>query len=33
VNGNGSIPPNFGGGEANIQLQENMIGIAYGRKL
>ncbi|MBT3065609.1 OmpP1/FadL family transporter [Rhodoferax sp. U11-2br] len=36
VNGSGSItpgnPPGFGGGEANVRLKENIIGIAYGWK-
>lgn len=32
VKGNGSIPPAFGGGDANIYLQENILGIAYGHK-
>ncbi|WP_374403590.1 OmpP1/FadL family transporter [Niveibacterium sp.] len=30
VNGSRSIPPAFGGGEANIHLQENIFDIAYG---
>jgi long-chain fatty acid transport protein len=37
VNGHGSIPPGnppgFGGGEANIHLEENGLGIAYAWKL
>lgn len=38
VNGSGSIPPGFppgglGGGEANIHLEEDILGIAYGWKL
>jgi long-chain fatty acid transport protein len=33
VNGSNSIPPAFGGGEANLKMQQNSIGIAYGRKL
>jgi len=38
VNGSGSIPPGFppgglGGGEANISLEEDIIGVAYGWKL
>lgn len=36
VNGSGSItpgnPPGFGGGEANVRLKENIIGISYGWK-
>jgi long-chain fatty acid transport protein len=32
VNGSGSIPSSFGGGEANVHLKENIIGIAYGWK-
>lgn len=32
VKGSGSIPVAFGGGEANIQLQENIVGLAYGLK-
>lgn len=32
VNGSGSIPQNYGGGEANIDLAENIFGIAYGWK-
>ncbi|RRS00928.1 long-chain fatty acid transporter [Aquabacterium soli] len=30
VNGNGSIPANFGGGEADVRLKENILGVAYG---
>ncbi len=30
VNGSGSIPPPFGGGEANIHLAETAIGLAFG---
>jgi long-chain fatty acid transport protein len=33
VNGNGSIPASFGGGNAHVRLKENIIGIAYGWKL
>ena len=38
VNGSGSIPPGFppagfGGGEANIHLEENQLGVAYAWKL
>jgi long-chain fatty acid transport protein len=29
VNGSGSIPPNFGGGEANIALQEDSLAISF----
>lgn len=32
VEGSGSIPAAFGGGEADIRLEENLLGIAYGRK-
>lgn len=32
VKGRDSIPANFGGGEANIRLKENMLGVAYGWK-
>lgn len=32
VNGVNSIPASFGGGEANVHLQENIIGVAYGYK-
>lgn len=32
VNGKGSIPPGFGGGNANIRLSENILGISYGWK-
>jgi len=31
VNGSGSIPPGFGGGEVNLSLQEDAIGVAYSR--
>lgn len=30
VNGSGSIPPGFGGGNANLRMDQNSIGIAYG---
>lgn len=38
VNGSGSIPPGFppagfGGGEANIHLEQNVLGVAYGWRL
>ena len=33
VNGNGSIPANFGVGEANLKMYQDSIGIAYGWKL
>lgn len=34
VNGSGSIPAvPFGGGEANIHMEENIVGIAYGWKI
>jgi long-chain fatty acid transport protein len=29
ISGNNSIPPSFGGGNANIRLEENILGIAY----
>jgi long-chain fatty acid transport protein len=32
VNGANSIPQDFGGGNANVSLEENILGIAYGRK-
>jgi len=32
IKGSGSIPPGFGGGEANIQMKENLLGVAYGWK-
>ncbi len=32
VNGSGSIPLAYGGGEANIDLAENIFGVAYGWK-
>ena len=33
VNGTGSIPALFGGGNANIHLDQNILGVAYGWKL
>ena len=30
VEGVNSIPQNFGGGNANLSLEEHMLGIAYG---
>jgi len=30
VNGSGSIPASFGGGEANLTMTEDSIGISYG---
>lgn len=33
VNGSGSIPPGMGGGEANIKMYENSIGVAYSWKM
>jgi long-chain fatty acid transport protein len=33
VNGAGSIPGLFGGGEANLKMHQNSLGIAYGWKL
>jgi long-chain fatty acid transport protein len=32
VNGSGSIPSNFGGGEANIKMTQDILGISYGWK-
>lgn len=32
VSGSGSIPVSYGGGEANIHLSEDILGIAYGWK-
>lgn len=32
VNGSGSISPSFGGGNANVHLEENILGVAYGWK-
>ena len=32
VNGSGSIPPAFGGGEANLTMYQNSFGVAYGWK-
>jgi long-chain fatty acid transport protein len=32
VNGSGSIPSSFGGGEAKVRLKENIVGISYGWK-
>lgn len=31
VNGSGSIPANFGGGEANLEMDQNLLGITYGK--
>jgi long-chain fatty acid transport protein len=33
VNGNGSIPAAFGGGEANLKMYQDSLGIAYGWQL
>lgn len=33
VNGSGSIPASFGGGEANLKMQQNSFGIAYSRPM
>jgi long-chain fatty acid transport protein len=37
VNGSGSIPPSpptaFGGGEANLKMYQDSLGIAYGWQL
>lgn len=32
VSGSGSVPPNLGGGEADIHLSEDVLGVAYGWK-
>ncbi|MBF7729116.1 OmpP1/FadL family transporter [Pseudomonas sp. N040] len=32
VNGHDSIPQNFGGGEANLKMSEDILGVAYGWK-
>jgi len=32
VNGQQSIPPGFGGGEANVHLKEDILGVSYGWK-
>jgi len=32
VKGSGAIPANFGGGDANIRLKEDIIGVSYGWK-
>ena len=32
VNGSGSIPPGLGGGEANLRMSQNSLGIAWGWK-
>jgi hypothetical protein len=32
VNGSGSIPPAFGGGEANVSLVENSFGAGFTHK-
>lgn len=31
VKGSGSIPPGFGGGESNLHMNENSLGVAWGR--
>ncbi len=33
INGRNSIPPNFGGGEANIKMYQDSFGIAFGMKM
>ncbi len=33
ANGQNSIPPSFGGGEVNLDLEENSFGVGYTRKL
>jgi long-chain fatty acid transport protein len=30
VNGSGSIPSGYGGGDANLKMYEDSLGIAYG---
>ena len=32
VNGTGSVPAGFGGGEANLNMEQNAVGIAYSVK-
>jgi long-chain fatty acid transport protein len=32
VDGSGSIPPGFGGGEANLTMYQDSLGIAWGKK-
>ena len=32
VNGDNSIPASFGGGNANISLEENVVGIGFGKQ-
>jgi len=33
VSGSGSIPPGFGGGEANLRMSQDALGVAWGAKL
>lgn len=33
VNGSSSIPANFGGGEANLRMKQNSLGVAFGWKM
>ncbi len=33
VNGSGSIPPGFGGGESNLRMHQDALGVAWGMKL
>jgi len=33
LNGSGSIPGGFGGGEANLRMHQDALGIAWGMKL
>jgi long-chain fatty acid transport protein len=33
VDGSGSIPPAFGGGEVNLSLEENVVGVGYSYQL
>lgn len=33
VNGSGSIPANFGGGETNLRMHQDMLGISFGMRI
>ena len=33
VNGANSIPPMMGGGEANLRMHENAVGVAFGWRM
>ncbi len=33
IQGSGSIPPGFGGGNANLQMYQNSLGVALGWKM